>query len=95
MPKKPDAPDYFWFQPLRVLFEEAGAYTEQFQFWESVIGGSEAQDLYFTEDFCALGDPVEIEWTFENFAMYGSEVVLKTYAQHVLFNRYCTSGGGG
>lgn len=90
--KRGDAPDYFWFQPLRTLYEVAGDYSPQYQFWAPLIGASEGQDLIKTADFCSTGPPFVPDWTLESLADFGTEEVLKAWAQNEMYLRYCQEG---
>lgn len=94
MARLSNSPDYFWFQPLRVLLEECGPYSPQFKFWESLVGGSEGQELVSTDEFCSFGEPVAPDWTIENFLLYGTHEVLVMYAKNRMWHRFCSGGGG-
>lgn len=94
MAKRPGAPDYFWFQPLRVLFEEGGETSPQFQFWLSLVGQAEWLELIETDSFCSLEVEEPPEWTIENFIQYGTHEVLVMYARKIMFDRFCEGGGG-
>lgn len=87
--KKPEAPDYFWYQKLRVLADEAGEFSEQFQFWAAVLGGSDSQELVDTEQFCSIGPYPEIDWTIENFLNEGTVETLDYYTRQLMYKRYC------
>lgn len=87
--KKPDAPDFYWFQKLRELRDEASEWSEQYLFWQALIGGSDYQELVDVNQFCSFGLPEEIPWTQENLIAYGSAEVLKVYAQRVMYQKLC------
>ena len=86
---KPTAPAYFWYQKLRVLAEEAGQFSPQFLYWSGLLGGSDYQELIKTDEFCAMGEPYEIEWTLENLISYGTVAVLDSWARKQMYKRYC------
>ena len=88
--KKPGAPDYFWFQKLRVLLEEAGEYSPQFQFWASLIGGSDSQELVDTNQFCQMGPYSENAWTVENLIGDGTAETLDNWARAQMYKRFCS-----
>lgn len=87
--KKPDAPDFYWYQKLRELKQEAGEFSEQYQFWAGLIGGSDYQQCLDIDAFCKLGPPYEIEWTLENLINYGTVAVLDSYCQALVYRRFC------
>jgi len=87
--KKATAPDYYWYQDLRELLNEAGQYSPQFQFWTGIIGGSSYQELIDVNQFCETFFEDEIPWTLESFASYGTKYVLDNYCKNLMRRRFC------
>ena len=94
MAVRPNAPEYFWLEPLRVLLNATAPRHPKFMWWRDIIGGSQGQALYNTEAFCAIGSSPPPEWTLENLAAYGPAEVLRLWAEEEMRIRYCDTGGG-
>lgn len=95
MPKKTSAPDFFWLEPLRVLLIRTAPRHPTFLWWQKLIGGSQGQSLYETENFCTVSGADPPAWTFENFIVYGPNELLKRWAEKEMHDLYCEPGGGG
>ena len=90
--KRADAPEYFWYQSLRVLFDAVGEYHPAYLFWAGIVGGSQSQSLINTAEFCALGEPYFTDWSIEELVAVGTSEQLDAWARRELFFQYCVIG---